>query len=95
MRKLVGEDGPVEPQVGFIDGYVLAERLLEGVLFRIEPSEDGTTLICKGFEPEFASYMRKFSKEQLAEWYERAAERAITDECQNRAGTDDLYWEEV
>jgi len=94
MKKLMGEAGPVDPQVGYVDGYAIAERLLEGVLFRIEPSEDGSTLVCTG-TPGFDRYMDKFSADQKAEWYKQAAERALTDECQNETCTEDLYWEEV
>jgi KaiC/GvpD/RAD55 family RecA-like ATPase len=48
MKQLMGEDGPVDPQVGYVDGYLLEERLLEGVLFRIVPSDDGSKLFMKG-----------------------------------------------
>lgn len=94
MKRLMGENGPADPQVGYIDGYLLEERLLEGVLFRIVPSDDGEKLICTG-TPGFDRYMDKFSNEQKTKWYERAAEHAMRDECQDEGCTEDLYWEEA
>lgn len=94
MKKLMGEFGPADPQVGFIDGYHMGERLLEGVLFRIEPSLDNSTLVCMNYEPEFADYMKKFSKEQIQKWCDQAAAIALRDECQNRDNTEDLYFME-
>lgn len=98
QHMLIGSSGPVDPQVGYVDGYVFGDRLLEGVRFKIElvtNAEGLKELVCKQTHPDDQSYLNDHgSQKRINEWYQQALEHAIENECQTEDGEDDLTWEE-
>lgn len=84
---------PVDPQVGYVDGYVFADRILEDVLFEIKLDETGE-VICTGVVPSAQDYCKQFSKKQMTEWRAEAVQ-AAEDSLTTLAGDRDLYIEDV
>jgi hypothetical protein len=88
---IIGENGPVVPQVGYYNGYALEERLLEDVRFRFQTLDD--KLVWTGFHPADEDYMTMFSDAQIKAWQEEAYKDIMSGfEMQNAAGDEDLYW---
>lgn len=79
----------VDPQVGYVDGYGMEDRLLEGVLFEVTLDADGNP-VCTGVHSSFQSYMDKFSKEQMAAWCKDVVEEGVGECMMDFAGKRDL-----
>lgn len=94
---LRSSDGDIHPeQVAYVDGYGIAERLLEGVRFKVEvkTNEEGLSeLVCNGVHPDDESYMVKFSKAQREDWEQQAVEQMtqLDHEATAEDGTE-VYW---
>ena len=70
------EDGDgFETQVAFIDGYGFGDRLLEGVMFRLELLPDKYLEVSTA--PKSASYMKDLNE---ARWLKAALASAIDDD---------------
>jgi hypothetical protein len=74
MKIVDCETAEVYP-VGYVDGYLIAERLLEGVRFEITIHEDDG-VICAGVHADDATYCSKFSHSQMNGWCAEAIEHA-------------------
>lgn len=81
MRQFViAETGQrIEPQIAYYDGYGVAERLLEGVLFEVTLDEQGN-FVCNGVREEDRSYYDDFAPKKHVEWQEQ-----IVKECERYA----------
>ncbi len=77
--------------VAYLDGYSLAERLLEGV--RFEMREVDGKLTCTGVHPEDADYMIQFSEQARADW-ETTAPMMAVDSMFDEDGND-CWWEDA
>lgn len=89
------DDGDIHPeQVAYVDGYGIAERLLEGIRFKVEIVSG--ELVCTGVHPDDESYMAKFSDKQRAEWKD-AAVKCLTDYDQDATAEDgaNVHWGEA
>lgn len=85
---------PIDPQIGYVDGYSFADTLLEGVMFAIVV-EDGE-LVCKGPNADYNEYMKKFVPEQIEKWNKQALETAIEmKELHSVDGKTDLFIDEA
>jgi hypothetical protein len=92
IRIVVAETGkPVNPQVGYVDGYLFADRLLEGVKFKITLDENGEP-ICDGVDESHRAYCEKFSEMQIQAWAIGALE--MIDCMTTKDGQIDLLIEE-
>jgi hypothetical protein len=80
---------PVEPQIGYVDGYLFGERLLEGVMFAIMIDGPTQEVRCTGVAATQQDYMRKFSKAMIEQW-KRLAEEAAEDSLTSLDGKRDL-----
>lgn len=91
MKKIVdGEtDLPEAEQVAYLDGYSLAERTLEGVMFVIR--SDNGELVCDGVRPEDQEYYEDFSEKRRAEWQKEAVKEFHWDSYSNEDGTRELF----
>lgn len=88
---IVGDNGPVEPQIGYYDGYGVAERLLEGVRFRFQAINN--ELIWTGFHSADMDYMRQFADRQVEDWASEALNSILDGfEMQSADGKINLYW---
>jgi hypothetical protein len=65
--QIMTDNGPVEEAL--YDGYGVAERLLEGVMFRIRIENDD--VVCLGHRKMDDGYMKKFNKKQLDDWHQQ------------------------
>lgn len=94
--RLCEDDQVSADQVAYVDGYTLEERLLEGVLFKVERVVLGTGyhLVCNGVHPDSEAYMTKFSRQQKEGWY-REAVRYLTHNGGEAQTLDkvDVYWD--
>lgn len=84
----------IEPQVGYVDGYGMADRLLEGVLFEVTLDKDGNP-VCHGVHESFKDYCSKFSKKQMDEWCREVAEEGYIECLMDFEGKRDLFIEDV
>lgn len=92
LKILDGEtEEPVDPQVGYIDGYNIADRLLEGVMFKIA-IKDGE-VVCEGVAPGDREYCEKFSDKQMKAWCDEAVKLAHDDVMTSFDGSRDLFIE--
>lgn len=94
MKAIVGDNGAIHPQVGYLNGYAIEERLLEDVRFKIIKLNGD--LACNGVHEDDAPYMEKFSKKQMDIWCQEAVD-AVKEglEMQTENGDEDLYWVEL
>jgi hypothetical protein len=60
--------------VAYVDGYAFEERLLEGVMFKVERFAlgRGHQLVCHGVRADAEPYMLKFNRRQKERWYREA-----------------------
>jgi hypothetical protein len=65
MMTLENDHGVVSEAL--FDGYDVGDRLLEGVMFRVQVIDD--KVVCLGVQESQADYMKKFSKEQISKWH--------------------------
>jgi hypothetical protein len=84
---------PIDPQIGYVDGYTAAERLLEGVLFEITIDPATNLATCLGVREEDKDYCKKFSAEQMQEWCTDCLYAADDSMC-DESGEIDLTIEE-
>lgn len=82
-------DQPITPQRALVDGYGIAERTLEGVMFVVK-NVDGK-LVCDGVQTKDQSYFNDFSEKKKKEWCEAAVEHALEFEMTGPDGSD-CYW---
>jgi hypothetical protein len=73
MKTLENDHGVVSEAL--FDGYDVAERLLEGVLFRVQIIND--EVVCLGVLDTQAAYMKKFSQEQIDKWHRDIESRVV------------------
>jgi hypothetical protein len=75
--QIVNVDTRENVEVGYIDGYRVADRLMEGVLFSVRPHSDG-----KGFTVESDAndydYLRKL---RMDNWMYEVADVAASTDC--------------
>jgi hypothetical protein len=91
MKKIVDAETmqPVNPQVAYLDGYVLADRQLEGVMFKIAIDGDGNP-VCRGVHPRHKSYYDEFSDKKKREWEKNAVDEGYSDSLTTLDGRRDL-----
>jgi hypothetical protein len=90
------DNGPITPQVAYVDGYSFGDRLLEGVMFEIAvlPNQEGLLeLVCNRVDPSCRDYMSQFDTKKVAWWCERALECAL-EQMTDLSGRADYYWGE-
>lgn len=95
---LRADDGDIHPeQIAYVDGYGIAERLLEGVRFKVEAHRQvfggAPVLKCNGVHPDDEAYMAKFSSAQRAEWNAEAV-KWLTDNDGDATAEDgtNVHW---
>jgi hypothetical protein len=71
MNQFVDADNliPENPQIAYVDGAMVGDRVLEGVLFEITLDENGD-FVCTGVRPEDREYYDDFSAKKQKEWCE-------------------------
>lgn len=83
---IMTENGPVDEAL--LDGYGFGDRLLEGVMFRIQ-IKDGA-INCPGVHAKSQRYADSFTLAQVAEWQVQAEEhcRSLGDDLVTQDGED-------
>lgn len=91
-------DGDVWPdQVCYVDGYWVAERLLEGARFKVEvkTNDEGLAeLVCNEVHPESKTFVEDMgSTDKIKQWRDRAVDFLINDgNGMTEDGETELHW---
>ena len=65
--QFMNDEGPMDPQVAYLNGYSIAERLLEDLLFKIEIIDD--EIRCTGFHPDSERRVKNLLPQQAIDAY--------------------------
>lgn len=92
MAQIVNADTGEPVDAGYVDGYLFADRLLEGVMFEITLDDNGEPQ-CNGVVESDREYCDRFSDDQMSEWCRDALD--YIDTMTTLDGGTDLFLEEA